>query len=213
MPVVDGNTDYIKWDALATLKKFTAADERDTMHILHPYRARLVDLASRRGYKMPKGLLPHISADEMVSVNFDPFSVKDYPGNLLTTAGLTRILNLMNAGGGQAWVNGHAAIGAGDTATTATTADTDLGASQLSGNRWIQVCDSTYPSVSGAVMTAQATFPTGNGNFAWQEWAIFQNTTSVSTGGTAAMLNHKIVSLGTKTSSASWALNVTITLS
>jgi hypothetical protein len=44
-------------------------------------------------------------------------------------------------------------------------------------------------------------------NFAWQEWAVF-NASS-----TGRMLNRKVESLGTKTSSAAWTLTVTITLS
>jgi hypothetical protein len=44
-------------------------------------------------------------------------------------------------------------------------------------------------------------------NVAWQEWGLFNNTTS---GGT--MLNRKVESLGTKTEAQTWQFTCTITL-
>ncbi len=56
------------------------------------------------------------------------------------------------------------------------------------------------------VLVLQATFGTSVGNFAWNEWAIF----NASTGG--KMVNRKVASLGTKTSAGSTALKVAIGL-
>lgn len=54
------------------------------------------------------------------------------------------------------------------------------------------------------VLVFQATFGTGSANFAWQEWGV----ANASTGG--SMLNRKVVSLGTKTSAASWAFKAAV---
>lgn len=131
-------------------------------------------------------------------------------GNLLTTAGCTALLNALTQGSAGAYTNSTCAIGVGDSATAALVGDTNLNAGT---NGYRQVMDATFPSVSGAVATFKVTVATGNGNFAWNEWGIFSSvgTGSPPTGGT--MLNHKVVSLGTKTSAASWAFTVTITLS
>ena len=73
--------------------------------------------------------------------------------------------------------------------------------------------DATYPShtdgtgsSSNAVITYKSTFETGDANFAWAEWAIFNASTS------GRMLNRKVFSGGTKTSADAWSLTVTITL-
>jgi hypothetical protein len=66
--------------------------------------------------------------------------------------------------------------------------------------------DATYPQVSTNVITFRSTFATGDANFAWQEWGVF-NASSAGT-----MLNRKVESLGTKTSAQTWQFTVTITL-
>jgi hypothetical protein len=99
----------------------------------------------------------------------------------------------------------------GNVLTTAeTAAQTNL---QAATNAFRQAMDATFPTVSGATVTFKATFGTGNANFTWAEWAVFSAVGSGSppTGGT--MLNRKTAALGTKTSAASWAFTVTITLS
>jgi hypothetical protein len=73
--------------------------------------------------------------------------------------------------------------------------------------------EATYPThtdgtTSGsATITFRSVFGTGDANFAWQEWGVF----NASTGG--RMLNRKVESLGTKSSAATWTFTVTITLS
>jgi len=156
------------------------------------------------GFREPTGdeLLEWASAYESL----------DVPGNLLTTAGLNRITSLIIAGGGQAWDATHTRIGVGDSSTAANVADTDLGAAAGSSHRQFVVADSTYPQQSNGVITIRATFTTGLANFAWAEWCI-DNGTGNGTTVTAAMCNHKITALGTKTSAASWVFTITITLS
>lgn len=141
--------------------------------------------------------------------------VFEFDGNLLTTAGLTRITSLITGGGGQAATNTSARIGVGTGTTAAAIGDTDLSAAAGSSNRQFEIMAATYPQVSAGVMTFRAVFTTGEANFHWQEWGIDIGTPIVAAGTTvnATLVNHKVVDLGTKTSAAAWTFTVTITLS
>lgn len=132
--------------------------------------------------------------------------------NLLTTAGLSRITSLIIAGGGQAWDATHTRLGTGNSSTAALVGDTDLNAAAGSGNRQFVVADVGYPQSAAGVVTVRSTFTTGLGNYAWNEWSIDEGTTNGTTV-TATMMNHKVVSLGTKTSAAAWVFTVTVTFS
>lgn len=107
--------------------------------------------------------------------------------------------------------NAQAAIGVGDSTTAAAATQTDL---QAATNKLRKAMDSTYPqhtdaTTSGAAnIVFRSTFATGDANYAWQEWGIFNSTSA----GTGRMLNRKVESLGTKTSASTWTLTLTITL-
>lgn len=144
-----------------------------------------------------------------------PYECIEVDGNLLTTAGLTRLTSLLTAGGGQAMTNTSTRLGVGNGAGTAAVGDTDLSASAGSANRWFQIMDATFPSVAAGVVTYKSTFATGDGNFAWNEWGLDIGTPTVTSGNTvnAVLFNHKTsAALGTK-ASGSWALTVTVTFS
>lgn len=134
----------------------------------------------------------------------NPYEVIGGRGNLLVTAGATAMLNLLIGAGGTAFNNANAFLGVGDSTTAEAVGQTDL---QAATNKLRVAMDATYPSVSGAVATWRATFTTGNGNFAWNEWALF----NASVGGT--MLNRKVRALGTKASGTEWVFQVTTTIS
>lgn len=143
-----------------------------------------------------------------------PAEVTEAAGNLLTTAGLTRLTSLLSGGGGQALTNTSTRIGVGDGGGTAAIGDTDLSASAGSTHRWFQVMNATYPTVSGGVLTAQSTWASGDGNFAWAEWGIDVAAPTVTASATvgACLLNHKTsASLGTK-SGGTWTLTATVTI-
>ncbi|MFI6496894.1 hypothetical protein [Nonomuraea typhae] len=145
-----------------------------------------------------------------------PYDVADIHGNLITTAGLTRLTNLLTAGGGQAITNTSARIGVGNGAGTAAVGDTDLSASAGSSNRWFRVMDATYPQVSAGVLTLKATFGSADGNFAWNEFGIDIGTPTVSSAATvnATLFNHKTsIAQGTKASGQTWAATATVTFS
>lgn len=66
--------------------------------------------------------------------------------------------------------------------------------------------DATYPQIAGNVLTFRATFATGDANFAWNEWGVFNAASA------GVMLNRKVEALGTKTASQSIQLTVTVTV-
>jgi hypothetical protein len=148
-----------------------------------------------------------------------PDSVVEAAGNLLTTAGLNRITSLIIGGGGQALTNSRMAIGVGDSSTAAAVGDVALGGNS-STHSWWQGPDASNPTQSNGVITANATFASGDGNFAWNEWGWGIGTAAIVPGAVFAtattgglLLNHKVQSLGTKSSGAVWTLQATITLS
>ena len=144
----------------------------------------------------------------------DADDVIEGDGNLLTTAGLARITSLITAAGGQGVTATSARIGVGDSTTAAAVGDTDLGAGAGATHRQFEIMSGGKPTTSNGVITLQAVFPTGEANFAWQEWGVDVGTPTVAAGTTVAalLLNHKVTSLGTKTSASAWTFTVTITL-
>ena len=98
--------------------------------------------------------------------------------------------------------NTNARIGAGDSSTAYAASQTGL---QAATNKFYQPMDATYPSRAANVLTFRATFATGDGNYAWNEWGIFN-------GNPGEMLSRKVESLGTKTSAVTRQITATITI-
>ena len=132
-----------------------------------------------------------------------PSDVREANGNLLVTAGITALLNLLIGAGGTAFNNANAYLGVGDSTTAAAIGQTDL---QAATNKLRKAMDATYPQVSSNVVTFRSTFATGEANFSIQEQATF-NASSAGT-----MLNRKVTDLGTKTSASTLQLTMTITI-
>ncbi len=132
-------------------------------------------------------------------------------GNLLTIGGVSALFEqLIGSGAVGAFNNANAYIGVGDSTTAAADTQTDL---QAAANKLRKPMDATYPqhtdstSAAGAKsLTFKSTFGTADANWHWQEWGIF----NAAAGG--RMLNRKVEDLGTKVSSATWALTVTVSL-
>jgi hypothetical protein len=194
--------DGIAWRAHALVEKF---DDDQVAYALKHRERRL--WTPRR--------LGRIQRHHFERLGIRPFEVIESPGNLLTTAGVTRAMSLILAAGGQGATATSARIGVGNGAGTAVIGDTDLSASAGAGNRYFMPMDSTFPSSAAGVGTFRSTFATADGNFVWNEWCIDIGTPTVAAGTTvsATLLNHKTsAALGTKTSGA-WTLTATITLS
>lgn len=121
----------------------------------------------------------------------------------LTDAGAILIAQMVRGATVTALNAANAYIGVGSGTTAFSAAQTNLvGASTARKGM-----DSGYPSGASNVLTYQATYGTGEGNFAWEEWGLF----NASSGGT--MLGRKVDSLGTKTNTQSWTFQVTATFS
>jgi len=157
------------------------------------------------------GIVAPIGADfERLYVR--PADTADSSGNLVTTAGWTRFTSLMVGAGGQALTNTATRLGVGNSSTAAAIGQTDLQAAAGAANRYFMTMDATFPSAATNVITAKASFATGDGNFVWAEWGMDIGTPTVTAGTTvnATLANRKVDALGTKASGV-WALTATIT--
>jgi hypothetical protein len=96
--------------------------------------------------------------------------------------------------------NAHLGVGSSSTAFSA--AHTDL---QAASDKLRKGMMATFPQRADNVATFKSSFGDSEANFAWAEWALFNN----SSGG--LMLSRKVESLGTK-ASGTWELTVTLTL-
>jgi hypothetical protein len=160
--------------------------------------------------------------DELMQFTGTPDDMAYDEGNELTTAGLTAITGLLLGLGGQAFSSTtQAAIGVGATNTAFALGNTQLAGDGNSTTAWYQNVDAT-PSRTAGAMSASATFQSGNGNFAWNEWGWVTATSTITAGnaiaalsaGTEVLWNRKVPAggLGTKVSGAVWTLSSTITL-
>ena len=99
--------------------------------------------------------------------------------------------------------NANARIGAGDSSTAFAATQTDL---QAATNKFRKGMEATYPQRSGNVWTFRSLFATGEANFDWNEWGIFNAASA------GVMMARKVESMGTKTSVQSFQLTLTITV-
>jgi hypothetical protein len=130
--------------------------------------------------------------------------------NTLVNGGTNIMLNaLTSASIPVYYTNALAALGVGDSATAFNATQTNLQGAVVTTDRIRKAMNATFPSVATNVATFQSTFATGEANFVWNEWAIFNNVTDAS----GTMLNRSVANLGTKTSASAWQLTVTLTQS
>lgn len=163
------------------------------------------------------GLVSPTSSD-FARHKVQPYDTSEVHGNLITTAGLTRLTSLLTAAGGQAITNTSARIGVGNaTSPAAAVGDTNLSAAAGSANRWFQIMDASFPQTSGGVLTLKSTVASADGNFAWNEFGIDIKTTPPATSGATVnetLFNHKTsIAQGTKVAGQTWAATATVTFS
>lgn len=121
----------------------------------------------------------------------------------LTDAGRNHVAQDLIGEAVTAFSNPNAHLGVGDSTAVFAKTQTDL---QAATNKLRKAMDATFPTRATNIVTFRATFATGEANFAWQEWGVFN---AVSAG---VMLSRKVESLGTKTSAQSWQLTADITI-
>lgn len=194
-------SDGIKWSPVARVLKYDPDTVQDIVRLI--------------GHEPTGAELRHLEATQGLT----PDSIVEAEGNLLTTAGLNAITALIIGSAATSFTNAHSIVGVGASTTTATVADTALGGN--GGSAWYQAADASNPTQANGVLTCNSTFGTSAANFAWQEWC-WAGATTVSAAsatlnliGTAGlvMYNHKVQSLGTKSSGSTWTLQATVTLS
>jgi hypothetical protein len=98
--------------------------------------------------------------------------------------------------------NSNARIGVGDDNTAFAKAQTDL---QAAVNKIYDPMEATYPSIATNVVTFRSLLGTGEANWTWAEWGIFN-------GSPGTMACRKVEALGTKTSAQSWQITADITV-
>ena len=104
-------------------------------------------------------------------------------------------------------------IGGGISNTAAAYTQTDLQAATGSANRQWEILSAnpTVGSTHAAGLVFAATVPTTDANFAWAEFGVDSGTAAGTGASVATMLNRGVASPGTKTSSQTWTVTVTIT--
>jgi hypothetical protein len=120
----------------------------------------------------------------------------------LTTAGATFLMQALIDDSPTFYTNANAYLGVGDSSTAFAIGQTDL---QAASNKLRKGMEATYPTRSSNAVTFRSLFGTSEANFAWNEWAVFNASSS------GTMFSRKVESLGTKTSAAAWQFTVTLT--
>lgn len=131
----------------------------------------------------------------------EPYEVIEAWGNILVNAGIQLMLDLLIGAGGTVFSNANARIGVGDNSAAAAPNQTDL-----QGTSSRRPMEATFPSRSGNILTFRSSFGSGDANFAWREWAIFNAASG------PAMLNRRVQDFGTK-SGGTWILTATVEIS
>ena len=172
-------------------------------------------IARSKVEKYRQDIAPYVGREQEFHAEFDPYAVEEHVGNLLMFGGVSVIWQALIGNGTTTadqlltyFSNARAAIGVGDSTTAAAGTQTDL---QAATNKLRKGMEATYPThtdgttAAANTITFRSSFATGEANFAWQEWAVF-NSVAAATG---RMLNRKVESLGTK-ASGTWTLTVTL---
>lgn len=155
-----------------------------------------------------------VSHDDIREGRVQPYETVEAVGNLLLRGGASILWECLKGSGSTAstaakkYFNATAAIGVGTSTVAAAATQTALqGGSQslkaLTGGFPTHTTGSTAATVVDIVY--KSTWGVTEGNFAWQEWGLFNKATT----GNRRMFNRKVQSFGTKTSAASWTLTAT----
>jgi hypothetical protein len=110
---------------------------------------------------------------------------------------------LMNDGPPTFFDNTNAHLGVGDSDDAFDEADTNL---QAETNKTREPMEASYPQRADNVLTFRSLFSTGDANFDWEEWGVFNHVSA------GVMLNRKVEALGTKADTQSWLLTADLTV-
>ena len=146
------------------------------------------------------------SIEEALAAGAVLLGVERFEGNVALNEGLQYLIDIICGieGTPTLWDNTNARIGVGNSSAAEDATHTGLqGASKA-----YHAMDATYPQRSGQVSEHRATFPDGEAEFAWEEFAVVNAADD-----TGKNLNRKTASKGTKAAGESWTASVKITFS
>ena len=133
-----------------------------------------------------------------------PYETVEFQGNLLLNEGITRLQNLLTAGGGTAFSNAAAYLGVGNSSGSAGATQTGLSGSSEA----YRPMEGGYPSIANQTTTWRSVFAGDQGNFSWQEFTVANGS-----GNSAENLNRRVSDQGIKASGTTWTLDLAITWS
>lgn len=216
--------DHAEWSGVWTLEKFDAPVEW--------YADRVVrSIGSARQVARLQAGVPFddlaryikVAANRAMRRDIKPYAVSQFENGALN-AGITAMWNIVfgnssaantgasPAGANAIYNNAQARIGVGDSSAAFAATQTDL---QAATNKFLQVMDATFPSVSNQTISFRITVAGANANFAWNEFVVDNcggsNSTSTTRSG-GATLNRAVNAQGTKTSGQTWVPTISITL-
>lgn len=121
----------------------------------------------------------------------------------MTTAGRNHLAALIIADSATAFDNTNARLGSGDSNTAFNVNQTDL---QASSNKLRKGMETSYPQRTDNTVVFRSLFGTGEANWQWREWGVFNADVD------GVMLSRKAEDLGTKTSAQSWLLTASLSV-
>lgn len=133
-----------------------------------------------------------------------PYEISRFEDNLLLNEGITRLQNLLIAGGGTAFGNAAAYLGVGNSSGSAGATQTGLSGAAVA----YRPMEGGYPSIANQTTTWRSIFDGGQGNFSWQEFTVANGS-----GNSAENLNRRVSDQGIKASGTTWTLDLAITWS
>lgn len=224
IPGVAVPADHASWQGIWTLEKFAAPVEWYAERYARSHAsARQVALLAAGQYDRSARYVK-TAAIRAMRKDLPAYSVSQFQNGALNT-GINSLWNIFfgnssaaNTGASPAgpnaiFNNAQARIAVGDSATAFAASQTWL---QAATNKFAQVMDATFPSVSAQTISFRITVAGGNANFSWQEFVVDNgggsNSTSTTLSGGAA-INRAVSNQGTKTAGQTWVPTVTITLS
>lgn len=186
------------------IERATAAEVATVTEVPVMTKAEAIDFARRHDVAVLEGratVSKHWADGDLVEP--EPYEVIHSEPNLFLTAGISLLWTLATGQAGTAWSQANARLAVGTSTTAAAAGQTALTAEStrvaLDGTGGIVI--------SGNAVTFKGTFGTGAANVAWQEVGV------VNAASTGVFLNRLVQNFGTKTSSASWILQLTLSIS
>ena len=143
-----------------------------------------------------------------MSVFCRPYEYIEVAGNVLTTAGLSRLMAALV--GGPALTHSVTRLGVGNDTSHARPTDRRLGSRQ-----YFREMDQTYPELAGRSVLFRATFGEDEANFEWGCWGLDVSPAAGTTSGSveSVLLNRKACSgIGSKPRGEIWTLTCEVTL-